>query len=44
MLQYLARRVLFLGLTFLLTSILIFGISQVLPGDVARILLGREAG
>ena len=44
MLQYLLRRVLFLGLTFVLTSIIIFGISQVLPGDVARVLLGREAG
>ena len=31
-------------LTLLLTSILIFLVTQWLPGDVARILLGREAG
>jgi peptide/nickel transport system permease protein len=28
----------------LITSIIIFGVTQALPGDVARILLGREAG
>jgi peptide/nickel transport system permease protein len=44
MFRYLFRRGLFLLFTLLLTSIIIFSISQVLPGDVARILLGREAG
>lgn len=38
------RRGGFLLLTLLLSSIVIFGITQVLPGDVARVILGREAG
>jgi len=38
------RRLAFLVLTVLLTSILIFAATQLLPGDVARIILGREAG
>ena len=41
--RYLVRRFMFLGLTVLLTSILIFLITQWLPGDVARVILGREA-
>jgi peptide/nickel transport system permease protein len=41
--RYLARRVGFLLLTLLLTSIVIFAITQLLPGDVARVILGREA-
>ncbi len=44
MIQYLTRRISFLLATLLLTSLLIFAIAQVLPGDVARVLLGREAG
>jgi peptide/nickel transport system permease protein len=44
MLQFFLRRMGFLILTLLITSILIFLITQLLPGDVARILLGREAG
>ncbi len=44
MFYYLLRRLLFLVLTLLLTSILIFAVTQWLPGDVARVLLGREAG
>ncbi len=44
MVRYVLRRVFFLVMTLLLTSITIFGISQVLPGDMARVLLGREAG
>jgi peptide/nickel transport system permease protein len=35
---------LFLLLTLLLTSLIIFTVTQYLPGDVARIVLGREAG
>ncbi|MBI1800011.1 MAG: ABC transporter permease [Chloroflexi bacterium] len=41
--RYLARRLGFLLLTLLLTSLLIFVITQLLPGDVARVILGREA-
>ena len=41
---YILRRLGFLLLTIVVTSILIFSITQWLPGDVARILLGREAG
>jgi peptide/nickel transport system permease protein len=44
MFKYLLRRVGFLLLTLLLTSIIIFLITQFLPGDVARVILGREAG
>jgi peptide/nickel transport system permease protein len=42
--RYLARRIGFLLLTLLLTSALIFAITQLLPGDIARVILGREAG
>ncbi|MEX2536680.1 MAG: ABC transporter permease [Trueperaceae bacterium] len=44
MTRYLLRRLGFLLLTLLLTSLTIFVITQFLPGDVARIILGREAG
>ena len=40
---YVTRRLAFMLLTVLLTSIIIFGITQLLPGDVARVILGREA-
>lgn len=43
MLTYIGRRLLLLLLTLFLTSLLIFGITQLLPGDVARVILGREA-
>jgi peptide/nickel transport system permease protein len=42
--RYFARRLGFLLLTILLTSIIVFSVTQLLPGDVARIILGREAG
>jgi peptide/nickel transport system permease protein len=42
--RYLLRRIGFLVLTVLLTSILIFIMTRMLPGDVARVILGREAG
>jgi len=42
--RYVLRRLGFLLLTLLLTSIIIFAVTQVLPGDVARVILGREAG
>ena len=38
------RRLVFGLLTLLLASMLVFGLTQVLPGDVARMVLGREAG
>ena len=44
MFLYILRRLGFLLLTVLITSIIIFLVTQALPGDVARILLGREAG
>jgi hypothetical protein len=42
MLVYVLRRFAFLVLTLLLTSILIFIITQLLPGDICRVILGRE--
>ena len=44
MLRYVLRRLGFLLLTLLLTSLIVFVITQLLPGDVARVILGREAG
>ncbi len=41
---YIFRRLAFLFLTLTLTSILIFLITQLLPGDVCRVILGREVG
>ena len=43
MTRYLLRRLAFLALTLVLTSLLVFGVTQLLPGDVARVILGREA-
>ncbi len=44
MIQYLLRRLILLGGTILISSLIIFLICRLLPGDVARVLLGREAG
>jgi peptide/nickel transport system permease protein len=44
MLKYILRRLGFLVLTVILTSLMIFVVTQLLPGDVARVILGREAG
>jgi peptide/nickel transport system permease protein len=41
--RYILRRLGFLALTVILTSLVIFIITQWLPGDIARIILGREA-
>lgn len=41
--RYILRRLGFLILTVLLTSLIIFIVTQLLPGDVARVILGREA-
>lgn len=43
MLRYIVRRVLLLVVTMFITSIIIFALTQLLPGDIARLLLGREA-
>lgn len=43
MLRYTLRRLGFLVLTLLLTSIIIFVITQLLPGRIGRVILGREA-
>jgi peptide/nickel transport system permease protein len=42
--RYLARRLGFLALTLLFTSVIVFVMTQLVPGDIARIILGREAG
>jgi peptide/nickel transport system permease protein len=42
--KYILRRLGFMVLTLLLTSLIVFVVTQWLPGDVARVLLGREAG
>ena len=44
MAKYILRRLGFLTLTVVLTSLIIFSVTQLLPGDVARVVLGREAG
>lgn len=44
MTRYILRRLGFLLLTLLLTSVIIFAVTQLLPGDIARVILGREAG
>lgn len=44
MAAYILRRLGFLLLTLLLTSVIIFIITQLLPGDVCRVILGREVG
>lgn len=43
MIAFLIRRFLLLGLTLLLASMLVFALTQLLPGDVARLILGRTA-
>ena len=44
MYRYILRRIGFLLMTFVVTSLLVFVVTQFLPGDVARVILGREAG
>lgn len=43
MVRFLIRRVFLLVVTMLVTSIIIFVLTQLLPGDVARQTLGRDA-
>ena len=40
---FILRRLAFVVLTVLLSSVLVFGATHVLPGDVATMVLGREA-
>jgi len=42
-LQYILRRLGFILLTMLLASIIIFAATQLLPGDVAQMIMGRWA-
>lgn len=44
MTRYLVRRLGFLAVTLFVTSMVVFLITRWLPGDVARVILGREAG
>ena len=41
--RYILRRLIFLVGTLIVTSIIIFALTQFLPGDVARLILGRDA-
>ncbi len=43
MTRYLLRRLLLLVLTIVVTSFLIFALTNLLPGDIARLVLGRDA-
>ncbi|WP_119071707.1 ABC transporter permease [Aggregatilinea lenta] len=43
MARFILRRLVFFVLTLFITSVLVFALTRVLPGDVARVLLGREA-
>lgn len=43
MTAFVVRRLGLLMITLLVTSILIFALTQLLPGDVARLILGRDA-
>jgi peptide/nickel transport system permease protein len=42
-LRYILRRTLLLIVTLLITSVIVFGLTQLIPGDVARLILGRDA-
>lgn len=44
MTRFVIRRLAFALLTVLLASVLVFALTRLLPGDVARMVLGREAG
>lgn len=43
MLRYAFRRLLFVGVSLLASSLVIFAVTQLLPGDVATMILGRFA-
>lgn len=43
MIHFIVRRLGLMALTLVVTSILIFALTQLLPGDVAKLVLGRDA-
>jgi peptide/nickel transport system permease protein len=43
MLRFLTRRLTFMALTLLIVSMVIFAVTELLPGDVAVMILGNEA-
>ncbi len=43
MTRYLIRRLFLLALTIVITSLIIFALTNLLPGDVARLVVGRDA-
>ncbi len=43
MIRYIARRLFLLILTLVVTSFIIFALTNLLPGDIARLVLGRDA-
>lgn len=43
MITYLLRRVFSFFITFFIASLLVFGITRLLPGDVPSVILGRQA-
>jgi peptide/nickel transport system permease protein len=43
MAQYILRRLILLAITLVITSGIVFALTQFLPGDVARLILGRAA-
>ncbi len=43
MIRYITRRIILLVVTLLITSVIVFGLTQLVPGDVARLILGRDA-
>ncbi len=43
MIRYIVRRLALLLLTLLITSFIIFSLTNLLPGDIARLVLGRDA-
>ena len=43
MIRYIIRRLFLLVFTLLLTSFVIFALTNLLPGDIARLVLGRDA-
>lgn len=43
MTRYILRRVVLLLVTMVLTSVIIFTLTQLVPGDIARLILGRDA-
>jgi peptide/nickel transport system permease protein len=43
MTRYILRRAVLLLVTMVLTSVIIFTLTQLVPGDIARLILGRDA-